>query len=160
MNRTVIADAALSAAKAYSHAAVEPRHVVFALARQLRDRAECAACFEPAKRALEPRGSSYGTPSVSEAATALLDTLKSDDDCIAALRKAVESGGPAPDAGAGGTQAAETGEQAATRTTAAAAPTKAGESVAEILAELDALIGLGAVKTQVRKIIAVVQANT
>ena len=36
MNRSVIADAALSAAKAYSHAEIEPRHVVFALARQLK----------------------------------------------------------------------------------------------------------------------------
>ncbi|MBV9109958.1 MAG: hypothetical protein JO306_11170, partial [Gemmatimonadetes bacterium] len=52
MNRSVIADAALSAAKAYSHAEIEPRHVVFALARQLKDRPECAAYFEPARRAL------------------------------------------------------------------------------------------------------------
>lgn len=159
MNRTVIADAAVSAAKAYSHAAVEPRHVVFALARQFRERPECAAFFEPAKRALEPRGSSYASPSMSEAATTLLGTLKSDDDCIAALRQAVQDAGDAPAAGAGGTQAAETAEQAAAPTQTAAV-TKAKETVADLLAELDALVGLGAVKAQVRKVIAVVQANT
>ncbi|HET7231106.1 MAG TPA: AAA family ATPase [Longimicrobium sp.] len=161
MNRTVISDAAVSAAKAYSHAAVEPRHVVFALARQLRERPECAAFMEPAKRALEPRGSSYGSPQMSEAATALLATLKSDDDCIAALRQALQGGGGAADTGAAGAQAADTAEQAATRTqTASAATTSTKETVAGILAELDALTGLGPVKAQVRKIIAVVQANT
>jgi len=160
MNRTVISDAAVSAAKAYSHAAVEPRHVVFALARQFRERPECAAFLEPAKRALEPRGSSYGSPQLSEAATALLATLKSDDDCIAALRQALQGGAEA-DAGAGGAQAADTAEQAATRTqTDSATATSTRETVADVLAELDALIGLGAVKAQVRKIIAVVQANT
>ena len=93
MNRGVISDAAVSAAKAYSHAAVEPRHVLFALARHFRERPECAGFPEPAKRALEPRGNAYGTPAVSEAATALLDTLKSDDDAIAALRQAFQGDG-------------------------------------------------------------------
>ncbi len=160
MNRTVISDAAVSAAKAYSHAAVEPRHVVFALARQFRERPECAAFFEPARRALEPRGSSYATPSMSEAATALLATLKTDDDCIAALRQAAQDPGPAADAGAARTQAEETSEQATTQTAAGSAAAATGkETVGEILAELDALTGLGPVKGQVRKIIAVVQAN-
>jgi len=161
MNRTLISDAAVSAAKAYSHAAVEPRHVVFALARQFRERPECAAFFEPAKRALEPRGSSYASPPMSEAATALLATLKTDDDCIAALRQAVQDPGTAPGAGAAGNEAAEASDQAAAQTPASsAAVARPKETVADILAELDALTGLGAVKAQVRKIIAVVQANT
>jgi SpoVK/Ycf46/Vps4 family AAA+-type ATPase len=160
MNRSVIADAALSAAKAYSHAEIEPRHVIFALARQLKERPECAAYFEPAKRALEPYGHSYGTPPMSEAAKALLDSLATDEDCIAALKNAVEEGGAPSDAAAGGAQAAETVEQAATQAQAQPATTKPGESVAEVLAELDALVGLEAVKAQVRRIIAVVQANT
>src|SRR4028119_1167798 len=102
MNRSTIADAAVSAAKAHSHAEVEPRHVVFALARHFRahpegaafpdpakraprprggaarprpfrEHPECAAFLDPAKRALEPRGRSYGSPQMSEAARALLD---------------------------------------------------------------------------------------
>lgn len=159
MNRAVISDAAVSAAKACSHAAVEPRHVLFALARHFREHPGCAAYPEPAKRALEPRGNAYGTPAVSEAATALLDTLKSDDDAIAALRQAFQADGAPAAAGPAGGQAAETAEEAAPRAQPQAAAT-AAESVADVLAELDALTGLGAVKAQVRRIVAVVQANT
>jgi len=160
MNRGLVADAAVSAAKAYSHAAVEPRHVVFALARHFREHPECAACFEPAKRALEPHGRSYGPPSMSEEARALLDTLRTDDDAIAALRSAVQNPARPPEPTAGGTRAAETAEQPATQTQPQPAAPKAGETVAEVLAEFDALVGLGAVKAQVSRIIAVVQANT
>lgn len=160
MIRAVIQEAAVSAAKAYHHAEVEPRHVLFALARHFRQRPDCEACFAPAKRALEPHGSSYGAkPAVTEAATALLDTLKSEDDAVAALRQAFQSGDPSG-AGGAGTQA-QTAEQAAVRTDAAASSGAGGaETVGEVLAELDALVGLDPVKAQVRKIIAVVQANT
>src|SRR4051812_12075428 len=196
MLRTVIQDSAISAAKSYSHAAVEPRHVLFACARQFRERPECEAWLAPAKRALEPKGSSYGTPTVGDEATKLLDTLKTDDDAIAALRTAFAASGDAPAAGGAGTQTAESAGQAPAEAAApaarggasgaggaappgggggpkrgegagrarggAAAPAtaKPAETVADVLAELDALTGLGAVKAQVRKIIAVVQANT
>ena len=157
MLRTVIRDAAVSVAKAYSHAAVEPRHVLYALARRFREHPECTACFAPSKRALEPRGKSYEPPAMTEAATAMLDTLTSEADAIAALRKAFEG---AHDTGAvAEAQQAEEGEAARVETNAAAAG-KGSETVAEVLAELDALVGLGAVKAQVRRVIAVVQANT
>jgi SpoVK/Ycf46/Vps4 family AAA+-type ATPase len=85
----------------------------------------------------------------------MLDTLKSDADAIAALKAAF----PAGDASGGvAPQTTEQGASQAEAGTAAAA--KDGETIADILAELDALTGLGHVKTQVRKIIAVVQANT
>jgi SpoVK/Ycf46/Vps4 family AAA+-type ATPase len=159
MIRTVIHEAAVSAAKAHCHAEVEPRHVVFALARRYRENPDCAAFFAPAKNALQPQGTSYGgNPATTEAATALLDTLKSDDDAIAALKKAFEGTGDAAATGGAATQTVEegTGETAA----AAAADAKQAETIDAILAELDALIGLDAVKAQVRKVIAVVQANT
>jgi SpoVK/Ycf46/Vps4 family AAA+-type ATPase len=159
MNRSSIADAAVSAAKAHSHEAVEPRHVVFALARHFREHPECAAFFEPARRALEPRGRSYGSPSMSEAATALLDKLKTDDDGIAALRSAAQNPAQPSDPAAGGAQAAETAEKPATQAQSQPADPKAGETVADVLAEFDTLVGLGAVKAQVRKVVAVVQAN-
>jgi Cdc6-like AAA superfamily ATPase len=157
MLRTVIHEAAVSTAKAWSHAAVEPRHVLFALARHFRQRPECEACFDPAKRALEPRGNAYAPPAMTEPAMAMLDTLKSDDDAIAALRKAFET---ATDASAGGTAAQAAGEEASQPEPGAAAADKGPETVAAVLAELDALVGLGPVKAQVRRIIAVVQANT
>lgn len=160
MNRGLVADAAVSAAKAYSHAEVEPRHVVFALARHFREHPECAACFGPAKRALEPHGRSYGPPSMSEAARELLDTLKTDDDGMAALRNAVQDSARPSGPAAGGTQAAETAEPAPAQAQPQPAAPKAGETVADVLAEFDALVGLGAVKAQVSRIIAVVQANT
>src|SRR5215213_3447520 len=155
MPRTRIQDAAVPSAKACSHAAREPRHVLCALAKRFREHPECSACFAAAKRALDPPGNSYGQPEVSEAATAMLDTLKSDDDAIAALKGAF----PAGDAAAGGV-APQTTEQGASQAEAGgAAAAKDAETISQILAELDALTGLGHVKTQVRKIIAVVQAN-
>ncbi|HEX8693851.1 MAG TPA: AAA family ATPase [Longimicrobium sp.] len=160
MNRAVIHEAAVSAAKAYHHAEVEPRHVLFALARHFRQRPDCEACFAPAKSALEPHGSSYGAkPAMTEAATALLDTLKSDDDAIAALRQAFQAADDKP-GGAGAGSQTQTTEQEAGRAEAGAAATQGAETVAGVLAELDALVGLGPVKAQVRKVIAVVQANT
>jgi len=159
MLRTVIQDSAISAAKSYSHAAVEPRHVLFACARHFRERPECEGWLAPAKRALEPKGSSYGTPTLSDEATKLLDTLKTDDDAVAAMRTAFSGSADAPAAGGAGTQTAESAGQAPAEA-AATATAKPAETVADVLAELDALTGLGAVKAQVRKIIAVVQANT
>lgn len=159
MNRSLISDAAVSAAKAYSHASVEPRHVLFALARHFREHPECAGFLDAAKRGLEPRGSSYASPAMSEPATAMLATLNTDADGIAALRQAFQGDGASSATGADGGQAAETIEQAATRTEPQAAAAKGKESVSDVLAELDALTGLGAVKAQVRRIIAVVQAN-
>ncbi|HEX8906214.1 MAG TPA: AAA family ATPase, partial [Longimicrobiaceae bacterium] len=80
-----------------------------------------------------------------------------EDDGIAVLREAFQQG----DAATGGGAQTQTTEQAATQAeTGAATTTKTAETVADILAELDALIGLGPVKAQVRKVIAVVQANT
>jgi SpoVK/Ycf46/Vps4 family AAA+-type ATPase len=157
MLRTVIQESAVSTAKAWCHAAVEPRHVLFALARHFRQRPECEACFAPAKSALEPRGNSYEPPSMTEPATAMLDTLKSDDDGIAALRRAFET---ATDASTGGTAAQAAGEEAGQAEPSAAQADKGPETVGAVLAELDALVGLGPVKAQVRRIIAVVQANT
>lgn len=160
MLRTVIHDGAVSAAKAYNHAEVEPRHVLYALARHFKTRPECEAWFAPAKQALEPAGSHYGAATVTEPATAMLDTLKSDDDGIAALQKAFAGGEGAAAGGVARAQDAQTAGETAGQAEAATAAAKPGETVADILAELDGLVGLDAVKGQVRKIIAVVQANT
>ena len=131
MLRTVIQEGAVSAAKANSHATVEPRHVLFALARHFRSNPECEPFFAPAKRALEPPGSHYGAPAVSEEATALLDTLKADADGITALKNAFEGAGDGSSATAGAatqtTEAASTG--ARTESTAA----KPGETVSLVL---------------------------
>lgn len=153
---TIIRDAAVSVAKAYCHAAVEPRHVLFALARRFRDRPGGAEWFAPARAALQPRGSAYAPPDVSDEAAALLETLTSDEEAMAALRRAFGTAADAPGGGGAQTRAAE-GEPAP----AGAAPEpQHGETIAGILAELDAMVGLEPVKAQVRGIMAVVQANT
>jgi stage V sporulation protein K len=159
MNRSVIQDAAVSAAKANLHASVEPRHVLFALARRLKEHPACGAYFPRAKSALEPMGNSHGTPAMSKAATALLDGIKTDDDAVNALRQAFETADGSPSGAVAGATASETADKKE-EAAAVGATTGGAENTADILAELDALIGLGAVKDQVRRIIAVVQANT
>jgi SpoVK/Ycf46/Vps4 family AAA+-type ATPase len=158
MIRTAIEDAAISAAKANSHAEVEPRHVHFALARRFRERPDCAAYFALARSALEPAGNSLAAPVMSEAAKTLLDTIKTDDDGVAVLQGAFKATGDGQ-SGAAATQTKEDSDQA-TKAAESAAEAKGAEATADVLAELDALTGLASVKAQVRRIIAVVQANT
>jgi hypothetical protein len=161
MIRSLIQEAALSAAKAHCHAEVEARHVLFALARHFRQRPECEAFLPLAKRALEPSGSWYETPVMSDAAATMLDTLESDAAGISALQQAFQTTGDPSGGVAAGTQATQVDPQEAGQVEEA---TEVGsddrESIDDILGELDSLTGLGHVKAQVRKLIAVVQANT
>lgn len=162
MLRTEIQDSALSAAKQYGHPAVEPRHVLFALAKRFRDHAEVGKYLAQARAALEPQGGSFGAPTMSEAATTLLGSFSTDSEAIAAALAAFK-GGSAPtenqDSGTGG-QARQSGAQPQAAPETKTAPPAKKETTAEVLKELDALIGLGAVKAQVRSVMAVVQANT
>jgi len=164
MLRAHLRDGALAAAKARSHAAAEPRHVAFAIARHFDERPEVAELLTDAKRALEPPGTSYEVPVLTAAAVAILDAIASDDDAIAALRRILAGeGAPAP----GETPAFGAGARAADHATAAERSSEASpeelsspaETAEDVLAELDALVGLDAVKEQVRSVIAVVLAN-
>jgi SpoVK/Ycf46/Vps4 family AAA+-type ATPase len=160
--RAELLDAAVSAAKAYGHERVEPRHVVFAIAKRFRARAEAGALFEAARQALEPRGGAHGVPAAAPEATALLASIATEQDAVAALVAARKGGGP-EGAGQAGSQARQSAEAQVAQAVAPPAGTSQaakGESTADVLAELDALIGLGAVKAQVRNVIAVVEANT
>ena len=162
MIRTQIQDAALSAAKQYGHPAVETRHVLFALVKRFRDHAELGKYMDQARQALEPHGGSHTGPTISEAATTLLGSFSNESEAIAAALTAFKSGTP-PAAGgqAAGGQARQSGAQTqAAAETKTSEPPKKAESTADILKELDGLIGLDAVKAQVRSVIAVVQANT
>ena len=156
MLRAEIEDAAVSTAKAYGHAQVEPRHVVYALARRYRDHARLGVHFEPARAALEPRGQHIDRVSVSEPATALLATLRAESDAIAALEQAFRDEDGARPSGQSQAQA----QQSANTPKVAATPAPPKETTADVLRYLDALVGLEPVKAQVRNLIAVVQANT
>ena len=159
--RAELLDAAVSAAKAYGHERVEPRHVVFAIAKRFRAKAEVDALLGAARQALEPRGSATAMPAATPEATALVESITTEQDAVAALVTSLQGGGSAV-GGQAGTQARQSAQVQAARTEAApaAASEAKAESTADILAELDGLIGLSAVKAQVRNVIAVVQANT
>ena len=156
MLRAEIEDAAVSTAKAYGHAQVEPRHVVYALARRFRDHAQLGVHFEPARAALEPRGQHYERVTISEAANALLVTLRNEGAAIALLEQAFRKDDGAPTSGSSQAQVQQSTDAPAAAPTAE--PTK--ETTADVLRDLDALVGLEPVKAQVRNLIAVVQANT
>lgn len=157
MIRDELRDAALSAAKAAGHDEAQLRHVVYAIARRFRSDERAGALFARARRALDPAGSAHGTPGLSAEAESLLATISSAGDAIEALVSALADA-PEEDTATGGTQARRSGAAKAVAA-AAKAPAAAPENTADILAELDALVGLGAVKAQVRNVIAVVQAN-
>ena len=161
MLRDLLEDAAVAAAKAWSHPAVEPRHVLYVTARHFRDRPEVQPLLAPTKHALEPRGSFDQLPDITVAAMALLDSFAIEKDALAGLLAALT-----PDPKAHQEQPelpVDTVEVPIPelQPEAAPEPPKTGprESTAAVLAELDALIGLESVKRQVKRVIAVVQAN-
>ena len=161
MIRTQIQDSATSAAKQYGHESVEPRHVLFAIAKRFRDHPELGKYLDRTRQSMEPHGGSVSAPKLSDAATALLATFNSDAEAITAALNALKEGTPPAGESAGGT-ARQSGAQAKVEAApqSAASTTRKQESTADVLKELDSLIGMDAVKAQVRSVIAVVQANT
>jgi SpoVK/Ycf46/Vps4 family AAA+-type ATPase len=153
--RDELRDGAVSAAKSFCHKEAERRHVLYAIARRYLGNAAVGPLVPAARAALEPAGNANASPSVSDDAAALLESLTSEEKAIAALSAAYGTGGGQE---AGGT-ARQSQQAVAAVTEPKPAGPKPGETVDEILAELDALVGLGPVKSQVRSVLAVVQAN-
>lgn len=151
-------EAAVSAAKARGHGSVEPRHVLFAIARRFRSDPAAGALFDKARDALEPAGSSHAVPEPTPQATALLDSITSDRDAVAKLVAALAGGAPEGSA-QGGAQVQSQRESESRVAVAEGTAERRQETTADVLAELDALIGLAAVKEQVKNVVSVVQAN-
>ena len=183
MIRDLVRDEAIAVAKAYSHPEVDLRHVLWALVHVLGPAAPTEVPLATVKGFLEPAGSSYATPTVSEAAETALAAIDSDESAKAAVLDLAERLGPGgADAPGSGSPAGPTdqtvgpgagspaGPAAGATTTAPAIdddgqrPAEvsegAGETTEAILAELDALIGLVPVKAAVRRLIAVQLLNT
>lgn len=161
MLRSILQDSAVAAAKGHSHAQVEPRHVLFAIARHFQERPEVAPLLPAARRALDPRGSADKPPILSPEAVTLLDSATTEQGALAALMGAIKTDQPPPvpppgpvDSQGSATITAPSDEQPDGHRIATAP-----EHTAAVLAELEGLIGLGSVKRQVSQIIAVVQAN-
>ncbi len=178
-----VRDEAIAIAKAYSHPQVELRHVLWGLVKVLGTAAPTEVPLATCKAFLEPAGEAYATPTVSAAAEAELATIVSEDAARAAVldlaKRLAPGGADAPGAGAdapGGPGSPATAVTPATTTDgtagagSASATTETATEAAhstpvstsdpkqttdEILAELDALIGLTAVKAAVRRLLAV-----
>lgn len=161
MLRAQIQDAAVSAAKSCGHASVEPRHVLFAIVKRFRDHADLKEHADGTRQALEPRGNAHKAPVIGDEAAALLASISTEVEAVAAVVSA-RRGGPVASGGeaSAGRPAEGRTEAAAATATVPSSPATTAPTPAEILAELDSLIGLGPVKAQVRSVIAVVQANT
>jgi SpoVK/Ycf46/Vps4 family AAA+-type ATPase len=159
MLRLHLRDGALAAAKAWSHARVEPRHVAYAITRHFRDDSRFAGFLAPAKDALGPHGSAHEVPTVSPEAEAMLASIDSAEAALASLQGSVGDGAK-HDAPSGPASAAPTkAEGAPTAPDTEAAADTPPETVEAVLEDLDRLVGLQSVKEQVRAVIAVVRAN-
>ncbi|MFL5683486.1 MAG: hypothetical protein ACJ77O_10120, partial [Chloroflexota bacterium] len=156
----------MAIAKAYSHPSVEVRHVFWGLMYVLGPAAPTEVSLATSKSYLEPAGDAYATPVVTEAAETVLATIVDEATAKAAvldLGTRLAPGGadatpprpPDPQPVATATETDEAPDAPAAPSTPAAE-----ETTDEILAELDALIGLVPVKAAVRRLIAVQLLNT
>ena len=155
MLRSDVEDAALAAAKGYSHATIEPRHVLFAVARVLKAHPEVQTLLQRAKEALEPAGTAHGVPVMTPEASAVLENCSTEQSAVAALLAAYQAGATPAATAAPATEAPAPAAPIAKMTEA----TPPRENTAAVLAELEGLIGLESVKRQLHRVIAVVQAN-
>jgi len=170
-----ITDEAVAAAKAHSHAEVEPRHVLWAIVLALGERAPADLTLDVVRPYLVPDGVSVETPVVSAAAQAAIDACTSNEAAteqamaiLATLAAAGPGAGPGADPGAATARAASdatatpgaavVSDEQATAGTPTPKPDQA-EAIAALLAELDALVGLASVKTEIRKLVAVQRLN-
>jgi len=180
-----VEDDAVAAAKAHSHAAVEPRHVLWAIARMLGEAAPDDLKPDAIRHWLSPDGTAIASPTVSAAARAAIDACTSSDAAVTQGRAILAelaaapptpttpptpqadtpTDTPAPGSRAAASSADTTQNTAAATTTAPSGVTpeqKAAakaELIARLLVELDGLIGLASVKTEIRKLVAVQQFN-
>jgi hypothetical protein len=173
--RDRVRDEAMAIAKAYSHPSVELRHVLWGILYVLGPAAPTEVSLATAKAYLDPAGEAYATPTVSDGAEAVLATITDEASARAA---AIDLAARLAPGGADATPATPPpdGVHAPTGTSATATATEvtdtpdapdttgttptAKETTEQILAELDALIGLVPVKAAVRRLIAVQMLNT
>jgi hypothetical protein len=164
-----IADEALAAAKAHSHPEVEPRHVLWAIARLLGPKAPPELALDAVRPYLLPDGAAVATPAIPDPVMQVIDACTDMNAAVDQARVILASlGGPVitgsarPVTGADAGGAPETGADATAQ--AAATPpvdpaVTQAEAIAKLLAELDALVGLDTVKAEIRKLVAVQRLN-
>jgi len=150
MIRDKVLDEARAVAIGWHHPQVEPRHLLYGLVRALGSDSPSSAPLARVKLLMAPAGSATGKPTTSPEADAILASITDVPTAKTAadeLATKLLAGVPELAVGAAGT----------TAVTPTAAPTT--DTTASVLAELDLLIGLGAVKASVRRLIAVQSFN-
>ena len=161
--RDQVRDEAIAAAKAYAHPEVEPRHLLWGLLEVL-DAAAPPTVTRPAARALlAPRGTATAAPVVPAPIEERLAKVTGRDAALALcgqLAHELLGAEPTPEAAAASSTAA------ASRSAAQPAeedpdtrPPAGVDAIPALLAELDALVGLGEAKASVRRLIAVQRLN-
>ncbi|MFL5713724.1 MAG: AAA family ATPase [Chloroflexota bacterium] len=173
MIRDRVRDEAMAIAKAYSHPSVEVRHVFWGLMYVLGPAAPTEVSLATARSYLDPAGDAFATPMVTEGAETVLATITDEESAKAAAIDLATRLAPGGADATAAPQPDETAEDVGTATELEDVPedgheqnatldvTPAAEETTEqILAELDALIGLVPVKAAVRRLIAVQMLNT
>jgi AAA+ superfamily predicted ATPase len=148
--RDKVLDEARAIAMGWHHEQVEPRHLLYGLVRVLGSDAPPAAPLARVKLLMAPAGSATARPEPTPEAQAILDGITdqaSAKSAAADLADRLLEG--VPDVGGSG--------PTATAVTTTTAPTD--DTTEGVLAELDRLVGLGAVKSSVRRLIAVQSMN-
>jgi SpoVK/Ycf46/Vps4 family AAA+-type ATPase len=153
----------VSLAKSLSHSEVLTAHVLVVIAESAEtiDQASVAAY----RQTLPKRGNFYKTPAISEGAADLIKTCPQVENCATVLTDNPPTV-PSTKEQTGSVLVAEETETEAEPETASEPALPAGKkanqnsrTVMEILEELDQLTGLANVKKQLRKVVAVVEAN-
>jgi SpoVK/Ycf46/Vps4 family AAA+-type ATPase len=167
--REQVLDEALATAKAWSHAEVEPRHVLMAIVRTLGAGAPDGLTPDAVRTWLEPVGTAAVTPTVTAIAQQAIDACTSREAAaeearriVAGLRAAGPVGSTSSAVATADPKPAGEGDRAAEgakELSPAAAAVIEAVTVAELLAELDALVGLEPVKKEIRKLVAVQRLN-
>jgi Cdc6-like AAA superfamily ATPase len=159
--RDTVRTQARAVAVGWHHAQVEPRHILFALVRTLANGVPPEVTQQRVKVLLEPEGDAKEPPTISAEAEELLGRIEDPASAVALtveladrLLADVPEFATTPDAE--GAPDADRDGATVRPGTAQGASTDTTESV---LAELDSLVGLAAVKTAVRRLIAVQSLN-
>jgi SpoVK/Ycf46/Vps4 family AAA+-type ATPase len=149
--RDKVLDEARSIAIGNHHAQIEPRHILWGFVRVLGPDAPKGVTGMRVKLLMAPAGTATDRPTISEDAQKLLDRIDSQDSAKAVAQEL-------SDTLLKDVPLFVDADGAATSTvTPSEAP--ADDTVQSVLAELDALVGLGAVKASVRRLIAVQSLN-
>jgi len=162
--RDQVRDEAVAAAKAFSHPEVQPRHLLWGLLEVLDASAPASVSRAGARALLLPRGTAVASPSVPAAIEERLAGVTGRETAVALcaeLAGELLGAGPAADAAPAAGAAATATQSEATAETPAPNPKPAAkaDAIPALLAELDALVGLGTAKASVRRLIAVQRLN-